>query len=124
MEAYTRANAGARIAYTTLRGTEALVNTSRVLSALKVAGQAAYGLSILVDATASIIDPEKQPWGKTAVNAAVGGAALLVGGGAGVTLGVGFLVLDKLGIGSGPSGYNNSYTPPSICMPDATNISR
>ena len=118
-EMFTRANAGARIAYTTLNGASATVSSAKVAGVFKVAGNFTYGASIFVDVSLSLAN--QQSWGKTFVNTAVGGAAIAIGGIPGLVLGTGYLVLDKTGCLDGPSGPMN-YTPPSIAMPDATRV--
>ena len=118
-EMFTRANAGPRIAYTTLNGASALVSTGKVVSTLKVAGNATFVGGVLIDATLSATG--QQSWGKTLVNTAVGGAAIAIGGVPGLIVGTGYLILDKTGCLDGPSGPMN-YTPPSIAMPDATRV--
>jgi RHS repeat-associated protein len=118
-ELFTQANAGMRITYTTMNNTRAWVSTSKVVSTLKVAGNATYVGGILIDATLS--SGGMQAWGKTAMNTIVGGVAIVVGGVPGLAIGAGYVALDKLGAFDGSAGLS-LYKSPIEIVPDATYV--
>jgi RHS repeat-associated protein len=117
VESFTGANASSRIVYYTLDGTKAWISTEKVLGLLRSAGIYAIGLGTAVDITLSLSG--EQSWGKTGLNTAIGVIALSIGTGPGIVLGVGYLVLDKMGAFDIPKNIP-SYIPP-FNEPDATN---
>jgi hypothetical protein len=121
-ELFTRANAGARIAYTTMNGASAWVSSAKVVSTLKAVGTYTVVGSVVVDLTLGATG--YQTPGKTVTNIVVGIGAWAIGGIAGIVIGVGYTVLDKTGMLCDPSGPMPYYNPPSIMMPDATRVAR
>ena len=117
VESFTGANASSRIVYYTMDGTKAWISTEKVLGLLRSAGVYAIGLGTAVDVTLSLSG--EQSWGKTGLNTAIGVIAFSIGTGPGIVLGVGYLVLDKMGAFDIPKNIP-SYTPP-FNVPDATN---
>lgn len=118
---YVTTYAPQKIAYYTIQGTEALINSKAVVGAFEAAGKYTIVLGALVDVGLSFNN--QQSWGKTGLNTGVAIGATLIGGIPGVVVGGGYFVLDKTGMFNGPTGPMN-YTPPSIAMPDATNVAR
>ena len=109
VESFTGANASSRIVYYTMDGTKAWISTEKVLGLLRSAGIYAIGLGTAVDVTLSLSG--EQSWGKTGLNTAIGVIAFSIGTGPGIVLGVGYLVLDKMGAFDIPKNIP-SYTPP------------
>lgn len=120
VELYTNANAPSRIAYTTINGTKATINSTKVLSIANTAGQYALVAGVAIDVTLSLTG--NQSWGKTIVNTGVGLLPLVIGTGPGIVVGVGYLTLDKFGAFERPTNLS-PYSPPPYAVQDATRVS-
>ena len=102
-EIFTRANAGARITYTTFSGATSWISSSKVVSALKGTGNTVFYTSIVVDLTLSATD--NQSWTKTIFNSGVGYTCLKIGGWPGFLIGAGYTAIDKT------VGWNRVLSP-------------
>ncbi|OJU51546.1 MAG: hypothetical protein BGN96_07920 [Bacteroidales bacterium 45-6] len=118
-ELFTRANAGARIMYTTFNGTRSWVATSKVLSTFKAIGDYTVVGGIVVDATLGFTGYETP--GKATANISVNVAAWGIGGIPGLAIGVGYTVLDQLRAFDGSAGMS-PYRSPIEVVPDAIHV--
>ena len=113
---YTTTYGGKVIVYVTIHGTDAAVQTTKVLTALKGITNATVVAGLAADVVSSTIGV--QSWSKTIVNTDVTAVAIIVGGTisatAGAAIGGGYFILDQLGAFDRPEyipSYNKSVTP-------------
>lgn len=118
-ELFTNANAGARIAYTTINGTSASVSKLNVLSTFTAVGKYVFYGSIVIDLTLGVTGFQ-DPW-TTVQNMGVATFAYNMGG-VGIGIGVIYTVLDKTGMFDRPSGPMPIYNPSNNAMPDAIRV--
>jgi RHS repeat-associated protein len=115
---YTKAYAPPKIAYNSLTGANK-ISSAKVVSAFKGAGKFALGASIITDVTLTLTG--NQSLGKTILNTAMGTVLpFALGTSAGLTIGIGYTVLDQLGAFNGPSNLTPYVSP--LYPADATNV--
>jgi len=104
-EVAVKNEAGKEIVYVTMKGTQAAVQSAKVLTILKGIGSATIVLGILVDGYMSVTGA--QSWTKTGVNTGVAIVAGVIGGGPGLLIGATYVVVDKT------IGWKRVLTPTS-----------
>jgi RHS repeat-associated protein len=90
---FTTNNAGKEIIYVTMKGTEAAVQSAKVLSVLKGIGTSTIVLGVLVDGYMSATGA--QSWTKTGLNTGVAIVAGVIGGGPGLLIGATYYIVDN-----------------------------
>ena len=94
-EVAVRNEAGNEIVYVTMKGTEAAVLSTKVLTVLKGIGNATIVLGVVLDFSRSYMGDPKQPWSKTIVNTGVAVVVGVIGGGLGLTVGATYYIVDN-----------------------------
>jgi RHS repeat-associated protein len=123
-EVAVKNEAGKEIVYVTMKGTEAAVQSAKVLSVLRGIGTATIVLGIAVDVTRSIIGDPNQSWTKTGVNTCVAIVAGVIGGGPGLLIGATYYIVDNT-IGWDrvlTPASNDQWIPNRAVFPDGTSV--
>jgi len=111
----------ATIAYITLQGTKAVVTSDQILKSLKIASKGVLYGGIIIDiALATSGDQDSQKY--LLLNTSVNIVCFMIGGPAGLVLGIGYLVLKDQGTFKEfvtPQYFQNTYTPNTITPQDA-----
>ena len=119
-ELYLKANSRSNFNYTRFNGSNSSIRAGQLSNTFATLGKFTFVGSSIIDLSLGALG--YQSFSKSFLNIGVGGAAMALGGIPGLTLGLGYTLLDQTGILAGPS-TRISLPPTLMALPDATYLS-